>query len=75
MSQATRILIALIGGIAIGILAAALAPSQAIAVTAVTQPIGSAWLHGLQMVIVPLIVSLLVTGIGARDGSRSARWS
>ena len=40
MSQATRILIALVGGIAIGILAAALAPTQAIAVTAVTQPIG-----------------------------------
>ncbi|TCP91571.1 Na+/H+-dicarboxylate symporter [Sphingomonas sp. PP-CE-1A-559] len=74
MSQATRILIALIGGIAIGILAAALAPSQAIAVTAVTQPIGSAWLHGLQMVIVPLIVSLLVTGIGATaEAARAGR--
>ncbi len=74
MSQATRILIALIGGIAIGILAAALAPPQAIAVTAVTQPIGSAWLHGLQMVIVPLIVSLLVTGIGATaEAARAGR--
>jgi Na+/H+-dicarboxylate symporter len=74
MSQATRILIALVGGIAIGIAAAALAPSQAIAVTAVTQPIGSAWLHGLQMVIVPLIVSLLVTGIGATaEAARAGR--
>ena len=74
MSQATRILIALVGGIAIGILAAALAPAQAIAVTAVTQPIGSAWLHGLQMVIVPLIVSLLVTGIGATaEAARAGR--
>ena len=74
MSQAPRILIALIGGIAIGIIAAALAPTQAIAVTAVTQPIGSAWLHGLQMVIVPLIVSLLVTGIGATaEAARAGR--
>ena len=74
MSQATRILIALVGGIAIGIIAAALAPTQAIAVTAVTQPIGSAWLHGLQMVIVPLIVSLLVTGIGATaEAARAGR--
>ena len=74
MSQATRILIALVGGIAIGILAAALAPAQALAVTAVTQPIGSAWLHGLQMVIVPLIVSLLVTGIGATaEAARAGR--
>ena len=43
MSQTTRILLALIGGIALGILAAALWPTQALAATAVTQPIGAAW--------------------------------
>ncbi len=65
MSQATRILLSLVVGIAVGIAAAELAPDYALRATAVTQPIGSAWLHGLQMTIVPLIVSLLVTGIGA----------
>ena len=74
MSQATRILLALVAGLAIGIAAAALAPARALAVTAVTQPIGSAWLHGLQMTIVPLIVSLLVTGIGATaEAARAGR--
>ncbi|MCK8458414.1 dicarboxylate/amino acid:cation symporter [Sphingomonas faeni] len=74
MSQATRILTALVGGIAIGIAAAAWSPANALAVTAVTQPIGSAWLHGLQMVIVPLIVGLLVTGIGATaEAARAGR--
>ncbi len=74
MSQATRILLALVAGLAIGIAAAALSPAHALAVTAVTQPIGSAWLHGLQMVIVPLIVSLLVTGIGATaEAARAGR--
>ncbi len=74
MSQTTRILIALIGGIALGILAASLAPAQALAATAITQPIGAAWLHGLQMVIVPLVVGLLVTGIGATtEAARAGR--
>jgi Na+/H+-dicarboxylate symporter len=74
MSQASRILVALFAGIAIGIAAAALAPGPAIAATAVAQPIGAAWLHGLQMVIVPLIVGLLVTGIGATaEAARAGR--
>jgi len=74
MSQTTRILAALIGGIAMGIAAAAWSPANAIAATAVTQPIGSAWLHGLQMVIVPLVVGLLVTGIGATtEAARAGR--
>ncbi len=74
MSQTTRILAALIGGIALGILAATLAPAQALTATAITQPIGAAWLHGLQMVIVPLVVGLLVTGIGATtEAARAGR--
>ena len=74
MSQATRILLALVAGLVVGIVAAAVSPGWAIAATKVTQPIGSAWLHGLQMVIVPLIVGLLVTGVGATaDAARTGR--
>lgn len=65
MSQATRILIALVAGLVGGIVLAQSAPGIAGGVTAVTGPIGSAWLHALQMVIVPLVVALLVTGIAA----------
>ncbi|CAN5440768.1 dicarboxylate/amino acid:cation symporter [soil metagenome] len=74
MSQTTRILLALVGGLLIGIALAAFDPAFAVGVTSVTQPIGSAWLHGLQMVIVPLVVGLLVTGIGAAaDAARAGR--
>lgn len=74
MSQATRILLALVAGIAIGIAAVRIAPGAALAATRVTQPIGAAWLHGLQMVIVPLIVGLLVTGVGATaEAARAGR--
>lgn len=65
MSQATRILLALLAGILIGIAAVAVDRDAALNATKVTQPLGAAWLHALQMVIVPLIVGLLVTGIAA----------
>ena len=74
MSQATRILLALVGGIVIGIVAVALNRDLALAATGFTQPIGSAWLHALQMVIVPLIVGLLVTGVAATaEAARAGR--
>ncbi|WP_174286352.1 dicarboxylate/amino acid:cation symporter [Sphingomonas bacterium] len=74
MSQATRILLALVAGLVLGIAVAHWSTTGALAATAFTQPIGSAWLHGLQMVIVPLIVGLLVTGVGATaDAARAGR--
>ncbi|HTG38393.1 cation:dicarboxylate symporter family transporter, partial [Sphingomonas sp.] len=62
MSQPMRILLALIVGIAAGVLLAAARPDAALAGTAVAQPIGTMWLNALRMTIVPLVVALLVTG-------------
>ena len=72
MSQATRILVALIAGMALGIVAAGqgFAPIGIL----IAQPIGAAWLNGLQMTIVPLVVSLLVIGIAATaDAARAGQ--
>ncbi|MBY0305473.1 MAG: dicarboxylate/amino acid:cation symporter [Sphingomonas sp.] len=72
MSQATRILVALIAGMALGIVAAGqgFAPIGIL----IVQPIGTAWLNGLQMTIVPLVVSLLVIGIAATaDAARAGQ--
>ncbi|RYY44047.1 MAG: cation:dicarboxylase symporter family transporter, partial [Sphingomonadales bacterium] len=63
--QPTRILIALVGGLIIGIAAAAWAPGGALVAADGIQPIGTVWLHALQMTIVPLVTSLLITGIAA----------
>jgi Na+/H+-dicarboxylate symporter len=71
MSQATRILVALVVGLIAGIAAASAVPDAAAAVLTVADPIGAAWLHALQMVIVPLIVALLVVGVAA--GAEAAR--
>ncbi|WP_394647291.1 dicarboxylate/amino acid:cation symporter [uncultured Sphingomonas sp.] len=65
MSQATRILLSLLVGLSGGVALAAFAPGAVPGTIAVAEPIGSAWLHGLQMTIVPLVVSLLVTGVAA----------
>jgi Na+/H+-dicarboxylate symporter len=65
MSQATRILLALIVGLALGVAGAAWAPATALAWADYAQPVGTAWLNALRMTIVPLVVALLVTGIAA----------
>ncbi len=65
MSQATRILLALILGLALGIVTAAAGGGWAETGQAIAGPIGTAWLNGLQMTIVPLVISLLVLGVAA----------
>ncbi|KQN90522.1 sodium:dicarboxylate symporter [Sphingomonas sp. Leaf231] len=65
MSQATRILSSLLIGLSAGVALAAFAPGAVPGTIAVAEPVGTAWLHGLQMTIAPLVVSLLVTGVAA----------
>lgn len=69
MSTTSRILFGLIAGLALGILLGALQPAWAESVYAVAHPIGRLWLTALQMTIVPLVFSLLVTGIASAAGS------
>ncbi|MBX3563044.1 MAG: dicarboxylate/amino acid:cation symporter [Sphingomonas sp.] len=60
-----RILFALVAGLIVGALFAGYAPQQGLAVADYVQPLGQAWLNGLQMTIVPLVVALLITGVTA----------
>jgi proton glutamate symport protein len=73
MSQPMRILTALFGGLAIGIVLARWQPGWAAAGTSVAEPLGTMWLNALRMTIVPLVVALLVTGVAAT--ARAARAS
>ena len=74
MSQASRILLSLVAGLGAGVVLAARAPGAVPGVIAVAEPIGTAWLHALQMTIVPLVVSLLVTGVAATaEAARAGR--
>lgn len=71
MSQTTRILFALVAGIAVGILGARFGWNMA---ATIAEPIGNLWLDGLRMTVVPLVVSLLITGIArTADSARGGR--
>lgn len=78
MSQTSRILLALVLGLLGGIALAAFVPGWMPGAMAIAQPVGAAWLNGLQMTIVPLVVALIVTGVAAsaeaaRAGTLTAR--
>jgi proton glutamate symport protein len=78
MSNTTRILIALVSGIVLGIIGSATAPATASILADIADPVGALWLNGLKMTIVPLVVALLITGIAqtaeaARSGPMAAR--
>jgi proton glutamate symport protein len=65
MSQPTRILLALGLGLLLGIASVAAGFGGTEQMIAIAEPIGGMWLNALRMTIVPLVVSLLVTGIAA----------
>ncbi len=74
MSNATRILLALILGLALGISGASLNPTFATQAADIADPVGALWLNALRMTIIPLVVSLLITGIArTAEAARAGR--
>lgn len=63
--QPVRILLALIAGLTIGVGFASYNSEAALSATQWVEPLGTIWLHALQMTIVPLVTSLLITGVAA----------
>ncbi len=72
MSNTYRILLALVAGLALGAALGAASPPWAPHALAVARPIGRLWLDALQMTIVPLVFSLLVTGVASAAGTVAA---
>ncbi len=68
MSLTTRVLLALVVGIALGL---AVRDNQpALAVVAWIEPIGTIWINAIRMVVIPLVFSILVTGVGVVSDAR-----
>jgi proton glutamate symport protein len=63
MSNAGSILVALVAGLLLGLLGAAYAADVSAAILIGTDPVGTMWLNGLRMTVIPLVVALLITGI------------
>lgn len=74
MSQAARILTALVAGLLLGIASAAWTSGLTGWAIPVFETVGGLWLDSLRMTIVPLVVALLVTGIAASaEAARASR--
>ena len=65
MSSTTRVLIALVTGLLAGAGITALDAPALRTVAAIIEPVGTLWVRALQMVLIPLVLSLLITGIVA----------
>ena len=72
MTQPVRILLALVLGLALGIASLSLGPVWVERSTAYVEPIGAMWVNALRMTIVPLVVSLLITGVAASAAAARA---
>jgi proton glutamate symport protein len=71
MKLTTRVLLALLAGMAVGSIVAATGDPELITVVGWLDPIGTLWVNAIRMTIVPLVVSLLVVGVASGDSLRT----
>lgn len=64
-------ILALASGFVVGAAAAASSPVLAGALLAVSEPTGTMWVNAIRMTVIPLVVSLLVTGIASMRDLRA----
>ncbi|HET6680886.1 MAG TPA: cation:dicarboxylase symporter family transporter [Gemmatimonadaceae bacterium] len=69
--EAFIVLAALLAGFALGALVRATRPPFGDALVALIAPVGTLWVNGIRMTVVPLVVALLVTGVLSGVGSRA----
>ena len=65
MKESTRVLVALGLAIGVGALIAASGSTPLLAAADAIAPIGTLWVSAIRMTVIPLVVSLLVTGIAS----------
>src|SRR3954463_13257253 len=65
MKESTRVLAALAAAIGGGALVAASGNKALLDATDVLAPIGTLWVNAIRMTVIPLVVSLLITGVAS----------
>src|SRR5262245_45520818 len=74
MKEGTRVLVALIAGLVCGIAVSASHSRTLLAAADAVTPLGTLWVNAVRMTVIPLVVSLLVTGVAsASDIARIGR--
>jgi Na+/H+-dicarboxylate symporter len=71
MSLTSKVLAGLVAGLVIGVIISLTQHPWALAVVSVVEPIGALWVNAIRMTVIPLVVSLLITGV-ASTSARSA---
>ena len=68
MNESTRVLVSLGAGLLGGVLIALSGNEQLLRAADAIVPIGTVWINAIRMTVIPLVVSLLITGVaGAAD--------
>jgi len=65
MKESTRVLVALAAAIILGAIIAALGSGTLLRAADAIAPIGTLWVNAIRMTVIPLVVSLLITGIAS----------
>lgn len=65
MSLTTRVLLGLLAGLALGIALASWLPSSWQPLAGWIEPIGTIWTRALQLMVIPLVTTLLFTGVSS----------
>jgi len=68
MKESTRVLVALVVAIVLGLVVAASHSPSFLAAADFVAPIGTIWVNAIRMTVIPLVVALIITGVAsARD--------
>src|SRR6185503_9716730 len=65
MKESTRVLVALGAAVGAGALIAASGSKSLLGVADAIAPVGTLWVNAIRMTVIPLVVALLITGIGS----------
>ena len=71
MKESTRVLLALFAAILLGVLIAASHNASLIRAADAIAPIGTLWVNGIRMTVIPLVISLLITGVASVSDIKS----
>ncbi len=71
MKETTRVLVALAAALICGIAIAASRNASLLRAVDFIVPVGTLWVNAIRMTMIPLVVSLLITGVASADDLRS----
>ena len=71
MSLTTRVLIALVAGVAGGVAIASSGSPRLVQAALAIEPLGTLWINAIRMTVIPLVVGSLIVGITSAPDARS----